>query len=296
VNAIPQRPRLFAESYLIGVADSAAHGGRWIISLDDQLAAGLAEKRPDALEIWRKLTGAAGFFASRRGWSDYVPGAVIGIISDFSGPNEFMTQEILNLVARTNMQYRILLKDAVTQSSFVSLRAVLYADEQPPTPDLRRQVLAFVKEGGMLITGPKWGGLPGFASTGEEHLRYSLRVLGKGKVAVATPDFEDPYLVANDAVVLISHRYELLRFWNGGAIGSHFTLNPDGKRAILQLLLYAEARFGSMTVRVVGGYHTAKLWTLDQPAPREVVVELQKDAVELHLPHVSQYAAVELAA
>lgn len=139
VGAAPQRPRLFADSYLLGVADAAAHGGRWIISLDSQLAGGIADRKPEALETWKKLTRAAGFFAARKAWSDYLPQAVMGVISDFSGRNEFMTHEILNLAARANLQYRIILKTRVSESAFSGLRAVLYADEEPPAPDLRNK-------------------------------------------------------------------------------------------------------------------------------------------------------------
>lgn len=294
VDAVPRKPRLFPGSYVLGVADAATHGSRWIISLDSQLAAGILGRRPEALGTWEKLTGAAGFFAARKGWSDYLPEAVVGIISNFSGTNEFMTHGILNLVARTNQQYRIILKGRVSESSFSGLRAVLYADDQPPAPAQREQILAFVQAGGMLITGPKWGRLPGVPAEGNEHPRYDLRVLGKGRLAVARPDFEDPYLVAHDSVILVSHRYDLVRFWNGGAVGSYFTMDPGRKRAVLQMLFYAGARFGDPTVRVAGQYRTVKLWILDQPSPRQVEVEILKDAVELHLPPISQYAAAEL--
>jgi hypothetical protein len=294
VDAAPQKPRLFSESYVIGVADAAAAGGRWIISLDRELAAAIAAGKPDALKTWRKLTGAAAFFAARTSWATYAPEAALGIISDFSGKNEFMSHELLNLVARTNQQYRVIPKNASSLSSFTGLKAVLYADEEPPEPDLRSQILAFVTAGGILITGPRWGEPPGQLAAGSEHPRYELRTLGAGRVAIARPDFEDPYLVANDAAVLMSHRYELLRFWNAGAVGSYFTRMPDRKRAVVQMLFYAAAYFGNPTVRVAGHYRAARLWTLDQEESRTVEIESQEDATELHLPAVSQYAALEL--
>ena len=294
VDSPPRKLRLYTESYVVAVAEAAAHGGRWIISLDSRLAEGIAGREAEALKTWKKVTGTAGFFAARKVWSDYLPEAVLGIISDFSGTNEFTTHEILNLVARANQQYRIILKGKVPESCFNGIRAVLYADDQPPAPVLREQILAFVRAGGMLITGPKWGQLPGAPAKGDGHPRYDMRVLGRGRLAVARPDFEDPYLVANDSVVLVSHRYDMVRFWNGGAVGSYFTMAPGRKRAVLQMLFYAGARFGKPTVRVTGQYRTVKLWVLDQPSPRQVGMEIQKDAVELHLPPISQYAAVEL--
>jgi len=295
VHADPPKMRLSAESYLIAVADAAAHGGRWIISLDDQLAEGITSRKPAALEVWQKVTGAAGFFSARKSWSTYLPEAVLGIISDFAGRNEPMGQELLNLVARTNQQYRILLKTKVSKSSFGGLRAVLYADEEPPSTDLKREILAFIQAGGMLITGPKWGPLPGAPAKEADHPRYSLRIFGKGRLAVSNSDFDDPYLIANDAVTLVSNRYQLLRFWNAGAVGSYFTMDPGRKRAVVHMLFYALLLGDNRpSVRVNRECRKATLWTLDRPAFRKVEMEIQKEAVELHMPTVSEYAAVEL--
>jgi hypothetical protein len=47
-------------------------------------------------------------------------------------------------------------------------------------------------------------------------------------------------------------------------------------------------------VRILGRYQKASLWTTDRQEPRPLEMEIQKDAVELHLPVVSQYAAAEL--
>jgi hypothetical protein len=48
-------------------------------------------------------------------------------------------------------------------------------------------------------------------------------------------------------------------------------------------------------VRVAGNYRSGKLWTLDGKTSSIEMVP-QKDAVELHLPAVAQYAAAELEA
>ena len=295
VAATPQEDRLLPSSYVMAVADAAAHGGRWIIEIDDRLAAGIAARNAEALATWNQLTGAAGFFAARNRWSDFLPEALLGVISDFSGSNELLSQEILNLSARTNLQYRVLLKSKVSSTSLRGLRAVLYADAQPPAPDLRKQILAFVQSGGLLITGPTWGPLPGTPASNDQYPGYSWRTLGQGKVAAALTEFDDPYALVTDAVLLISHRHDLLRFWNGGAVGSYFTMDAGRKLAVAHLLFYSTSRSGSApTVRVAGQYRTARMWTLDQPGPQSIEMELQPDAVELHLPAVSPYAAVEL--
>ena len=293
VDAPPKGALLFASSYRTAIADAAAYGGRWVISLDEKLAAGLADGKADALATWKEVAGAAGFFAARKEWSEYLPEAIVGVISDFAGGNEFLGQELLNLIGRTNQQYAILLKNKLPAAAFRGLRAAIYADGQPPAAELRKQILDFVSAGGLLITGPKWGPSPGTPAR-EEHPRYATRTLGKGRVAMAKTDPDDPYILANDSALLISHRYELLRFWNGGAVGSYLTVAPDRKRALAHLLFYADRGPDQASVRIVGHYRNASLWTPDRGEPRPLEMEIQKDAVELHLPAVAQYAAAEL--
>ncbi len=293
VDAPPKGARISASSYRTAIADAAAYGGRWVISLDAQLAAGIADGRADALQTWKTISGTAGFFAAHKQWPSYLPQAIVGIVSDFAGENEFMGQELLNLIGRTNQQYAVLLKTKLPEAPFRGLRAVIYTDAQPPTAELRRQILDFVTAGGLLIAGPKWG-IPAGAPAREELPGYAARTLGKGRLAIAKGDPDDPYVLANDSALLISHRYELLRFWNGGAVGSYLTVAPDRKRAVAHLLFYADQGPDHASVRIVGRYRKASLWTPDREEPRPVEMETQKGAVELHLPAVSQYAAAEL--
>src|SRR5205823_3368227 len=99
--------------------------------LDEQLAAAIQAKNADALATWRSIGSAAGFFATHKAWSNYAPEAVAGVISNFSGPNQFLTNELLNLLARNNEQYRIIPKTKAAASSLSGLKAVIYVDTDP---------------------------------------------------------------------------------------------------------------------------------------------------------------------
>jgi hypothetical protein len=293
VDAPPKGVGVRPGSYRMAMADAAAYGGRWVISLDAQLAAGLVNGQADALRTWQEIAGTAAFFAKRRPWAEYLPEAVVGVISGFAGEDEFLGQELLNLIGRTNQQYAALVKTKLPENAFRGLRAVIYVDAQPPAADVRVRILDFVSGGGLLIAGPKLGPPPGTPGR-DEHPAYAMRRLGKGRVAIARKDPDDPYALANDSAVLISHRYELLRFWNGGAVGSYLTAAPDRKRAVAHLLFYADQGADHVSVRIAGRWRKAGLWTPDREGPRPVEMEIRQDAVELHLPVVGQYAAAEL--
>ncbi|MGO9261518.1 MAG: hypothetical protein ACLQU1_35230 [Bryobacteraceae bacterium] len=294
IDAPPKGSRLFPDSFAMAFTDSAAFGGRWIVSLDEATAAGIAGQEARAMDGWKKLVAAARFFDARKEWADYTPEAVVGVVSDFTGGHEFLSGETLNLLARTNQQYRVIVKGQTSEASWKGLRAVLYVDAEAPSAELRRQIDAFVAGGKILIASPQWGPVTGAPAKDQEHPRYDIRVVGKGTVAIAKVEPDDPYTLANDSVLLVSHRYELLRFFNAGAVSSYLTASPDRKSVLLHMLLYANRGPEDASVRIAGRYRSANLWTVDRAEPRRLEIVPGRDGMELRLPAVSQYAAVEL--
>jgi hypothetical protein len=290
IDAAPGR-MVFPGSWLLAVADAAAYGGRWIITLDANLAGGLASGNANAQAVWKTIGQANAFFAAKKEWESYRPAGVSGVISDFTGDNEFFSNELLNLLSRAGQHTLVLRKEGLTASGMRGLKAVLYADEKSPSDPLRKEILEFVEAGGTLVTTPVWGPVTG---SREEHPRFIVAKAGKGRIArsVAPPD--DPWQFSNDAVIVVSHRHDLVRFWNSGSAGSSYFVSPDGKRAVVNLLFYANRGPDSASVRVAGPFRKVKASMVDVPEIAGVTTELQKDALEVHLPQVSQFVSLEL--
>jgi hypothetical protein len=281
-----------ADSYLIAMADSSAYGGRWIISLDASLAAAMDAHKPEAEKPWNRVKETAAFFAAHQAWRECTPLAVVGVISDFSGANEFFSQELLNLLARAGQHYRILPKGAPCATD--GLRALIYPDAEAPAAALREQMLDFMRAGGLLIT-HQWPA-PSQAELPAPAAGFSLFAVGKGKTAIAKDPPTDPYVWANDSAVLVSHRYDLVRLWNGGAAASYCTVAPDRRQAVVHLLFYSYRGPDAASVRIAGRYRSARAATVENPRVAGVQTVAQRDAIEIHLPQVSQYVALELEA
>jgi hypothetical protein len=295
VHAAPPEGEVPLNAYFIAMADAAIYRGRWILTLAEGFAGDVAGGKPQALSAWKQLMSAASFFAAPKPWAHYLPMAVVGVISDFSGKNKSLSQELLNMLGRANQQYRIILKKDVSAASLMRLRAAVYVDIEGPTADLRAQILHFVETGGLLITRDGWRPLSEDATLKtDEHPRFSIGDLGKGRVAIANGHPSDPFLLANDSVTLVSRRYDLVRFWNLGPAGSQFMVSTNDGKAAAQIVSYAEPGVYGPTVGVAGMYRKARLWRYDQTGPEDVEMAIQKDRVEVHLPPISVYAAVEL--
>ncbi|MBI1789152.1 MAG: hypothetical protein HYR60_16595 [Acidobacteria bacterium] len=278
IAAEPPRDAANMAGRLLAFADAAAYGGRWVIVPGDDR---------DSIQ---RIARAAAFFSRHQEWASFQPLAVLAVISDFAGSNRFLSREVLNLTGRLHRPYRILDKSRVT--SLEGLKAVIYPDATPPAPELRDMLMRFAGQGGLLITGPQWGA----GGDEGEHPRYRVTRHGQGRIAVAKAALTDPYLAANDATTLLSHANDIVRFWNAGAMGSHYTRSADGRRSLVHLINYAGApgRF-PVSVWVKGLFRSARLWTLEDSDSRPLEVRPDRDGVELHLPPIAVYAAVELA-
>jgi len=265
----PQKTVITATAYVLAIADAAMYGGRWIINPGD---------KPEPA-TWNRMMAAVRFFAAHRAWNGYRAQAVVGIES--SG------EELMNLTARQNQPYRIVNGN----ESWEGLKAILYAPSDGPGAEMRRKLLEFAGAGGLVITDGTWAEAEGAA--GDPHSRYKIRKVGKGRIAVG--DLSDPYQAATDAQILLSHRHDLVRFWNGGSLGSYLTAPASGKGALLQIVNYA-GRPGAdpVSVRVAGPYREARIQQLDDKPARPLRAIQQKGAIELHLPAIPVYAAIEL--
>ena len=288
--------------HLVAVADGAAHGGCWAVTLDKTLADGLAARKPAAVDGWKKLMGAIAFFQAHSEWSAWPAAAVLSVVSSFAGDNEFFSHELLNLMARTNVSYGIVETTRFRPEALRGLRAALYPDSQPPPAAVRQALLDFAERGGLLIAGPGLGAVSGAepvrSGADEPNPRYGTRRYGKGRISMAYKQPDDPYEMAQDVQILVSHRYDLVRFFNGFLLGAYSTVSSGGQRRMTHIINYAGGADAEdpATARIAGHFRSAKLWSFDRAEARRLEMVTQKDAVEVPLPGVAVYGGIELEA
>jgi hypothetical protein len=280
--------------YIIAIGDSAAAGARWIVSLDDGLRRGLPAGNADALKVWRSVLATLSFFEKHREWASWEPSGPVGILSSFAGKHEFMGHEVLNLAARRNLLYRILDRTIARTQDLDSLRAVLYVDTDPPSAELKSRLDAFARAGGLLIV-PR-----GLASQfkGEKSVEcpvagYELRSFGKGSIAAATRDWEDPYFLAADVHNLASRRHDPVTLFNARSLWEHYAVAPAGRSALLQLVAFTGRPNASVTVAPSRPWRSAKMYTIGTGEPTALEAVAVNGRPEFHLPAFSYYAAVE---
>ncbi len=283
-----------ADSYSIAIADSAAAGARWMVSLDDGLRKGLPAGNADAGKTWRGILAALAFFEEHRDWSAWEPWGSLGILSTFAGNNEFLAQEVLNLAARRNLLYRVLDRSNPAGQKLEGLRGVLYVDSDPPSDSLKAQLESFARAGGLVIV-PR--ALAARFSAGNPvpcPVRgYNLRSFGKGSLAIATRDWDDPYFLAADVHSLVKRRNDPVRLFNAGSLWEHYSETADGRRALLQLVSFTSRPNASVSVSPARPSRSIAMYEIGTGGPTMLAPVTVEGRTELHLPAFSYYAALE---
>ena len=282
------------EAYLRAIADCGAVGGRWVVALDANLQGGLAHGDAKALASWKAIAAAVEFFERHRGWNAFQPLGVVGVISNFAGANEAGSQEILNLLGRRSLSYRILEASAAATARLDGFKALIAVDEGAPAPPLRRNLLDFANRGGLLVASAGWTQAEA-KPTGMDHPRIDVRSLGKGRLAICKTSAPDPFMIARDVHLLLGRAYDVARFFNLAAFLSYCNASPGGAVEVVQVVSFA-IRFPEdlATVWVPGKYASARLWNLGAAGPSAIEMVAENGGTSLPLPAVPVYAGIEL--
>ena len=284
---ISQRPRAsLPGAYVKSVADAAAAGGRWIVALDDGLRAKLVHQDAEALAIWRDVGASLAFFESHAEWRSFAQYGTMGIILDSAGPNLAVAEECLNLLARSQIPYRVIDRSQLAAPSLAGLRAVLAFDLAPPTEAERKTLSAFAAEGGLVMGGPSWGAPPKDQS-------YTVAGVGKGEVAVYKGNYPEPDSLGRDLNDMLSTAELGVSVFKAPSVLSYVSVNDAGKRMLIQLVNYAGAPAESLTVWVSEKFSTAHLYS-PESAPEELTVTQSSSRTEVSVPKLPAFGALLL--
>ncbi len=283
---------LTADRFQLAVADVAVGGGRWLITWDEKTAAAIGRGDAAALEMWRQTMLTVAYFEKRKAWRDWVPMGPLAVISDFSGDNEFMGTEVLNLASRRNLLYRVVDKARAAEADLSGLRTVLWVDKDIPAPPLLEKLTGFARGGGLVVApapvAAKFAGAPAPSPIDS----YEVRALGKGRIAAPRKEWDDPFVVAADTHILTSRRYDPVYIFNAGSM--FLNCAERGPESVVELVNFARRGSANQVSVVVPRKNLqARLCTLTS-GPVSMTAEVAARGVEFHLPRFSVYAALEL--
>ena len=282
------------ESYSRAIADSRAYGSHWVLTLDGPMRAGILNGNPQALSAWKSIGGALSFFEEHAEWAAYKPMGILAVVSDFRGTNSSLSGETLNLLSRRHVQYEVLDRRLALAGPVTGLKAVLWTDDDPPTSEQHRNLLDFVEQGGLIIA-PKYLGPAGVVPRHEYWLPgYDIYDGSKGRIAVASQGFSDPFQLAREAHLLVGRENDLARLFNPGTTNCFTSMGPGRRKEIVQIVNYASNSSTYLAVWVSLNAHRARLWCPDSKTPHSLECISESDGTSFELPEFQVNCAIEI--
>lgn len=246
-----------AVDYARAVADVAAAGGHWIVSLDDALRAKLRAGDASALETWRGLSSYLNFAESHSQWREFVPYGNVGIVLDPASPNQDVADEYLKLAARRQVPYRLVVRSELKAAATANSRALLAIEDDPPSAAERKLLQNFAENGGLVFVGPAWGGAP-------KTERFVEIQTGKGRLVVYKDP--DPETVSRDVKELLSDDELGLVPFNVPSVITFARGGAPGQPLVVHLVNYFDHPVEAITLRVAGTFRSARMETPEGPA------------------------------
>ena len=282
------------ESYCRAIADSRAYGSHWVLTLDGAMRTGMLNGNPKDLSAWKSIGETLSFFEEHAEWAACKPMGILAVVSDFKGPNSSLSGETLNLLSRRHVQYQVLDRRLALAGPVTGLKAVLWTDDDPPTSEQHRNLLDFVEQGGLTIA-PKYWGPAGVVPRHEYWLPgYDIYDVSKGRIAVASEGFSDPFQLARDAHLLVGRENDLARLFNVGTTNCFTSIGPDHRKEIVQVVNYASHSSTYLAVWVSLNAHGARLWSPDSKKPRSLECVSESGGTSFELPEFYVNCAIEI--
>ena len=234
-----------------------------------------------------------GLFRAHRGWP-HQAASPLALVSDFAGANEFLSHEFLNLSARRNLPARIFVRGTAQRPLAGRVLAPFSTrTPRPPPPALLARMLEAVRAGALLIAPPQFAPLVQGPGAGEPACPgYRMVAAGKGRAAIATGPWDDPFLLVGDVQNLMGRRQAPVRLWNGMSI-LPFPVGAAGRPAVVHLIRYASRSADPVTLGLPERRRGAAFYTLEG-GPVRLEAHAARQGVEFYLPPFEGYGALVL--
>ncbi len=244
------------QRYVQAIGDAAINGGRWVVSLDDDLWRRILARESDALKDWARMGAALRFFEDHKEWRAATPAGEIAIIEDYDQAR--FSGGLFDMLAAKHMP---VFPAPYSKASGDALRdarvAVNPEPENTPAP-LTEMLQSLTQSGKMLVNGPPPS--------------------PKKAAAVADAFVFDPTDTRVDTTwqrvsAAIGRQNMGARLFNVSSMLSNLVNLRGQRQLVLHLVNYSDYPASGITARVLGAWRRARLY---RPGQDPVDLEVQK--------------------
>ncbi len=243
------------QRYVQAIGDAAINGGRWVVSLDDDLWRRILAREPDALKDWARVGAALRFFEDHKEWRAAAPAGVIAVLEDYDQAR--LSGGLFDMLAAKHMPVFPAPYAKVNGGALQDARVAVNPQPESAPTALAETLQSLTQSGKTLVNGPpptKKG-----APAPDEF------------VFDATDTRVDTTWQRVSAAV--GRQNMGARLFNVSSMLSHLVTLRGQRQLVLHLVNYSDYPATGITARVLGTWRRARLY---RPGEDPVDLEVQK--------------------
>lgn len=261
-NTPPKGEAVATERYLQVISDAAILGARWVLALDEDLAARLIKGEQRARESWRKIAAHVAWFEQNKHWRGYLPAGQLALVQDVSS-GALYSGGVLDMIAVKHTPVVAVPAAKVTDPLLGQAKMAINVDPGSLTEAQQAALRSFTRKGGTLLNGPPDWRFPKMTSE---------------SITLGKEDVKKLDEIWKELNSMTGRRNLGARLFNVSSMLSNLLRNPQGGETLLHLVNYSGYPVENVTVHVLGRYKSARLITPGAAAKQLEVYEVEEGA------------------
>jgi hypothetical protein len=282
-----QQPALTTVDYSLAVAEAGAFHADFILKLDERLQKGLSEHDPEAWALWNQVRSYANFY-SHTAEPGIEAAATLAVVVDNLDP----TDEVLNLLARHNLPFAVLLPSDLESGDLEGFDVIVVFAK--PDERTSKRIANLATKGKTVVLVDAHGSYPwqsrDAVRLNEHAVSYAF---GKGKVLELSEPVIDPETFAQDIRRLLGKEDVLMSLWNGLTTIAVPYREHGGTLKVLEFVNYADEPL-SVQVQVKGSFASIRYETPERKCCESLVPIKHDGFTEFVLPELRIAGRVHL--
>lgn len=247
-----QQRILTAVDYSLAVAEAGAYHADLVLQLDEHLQESLSAHDAGAWALWNKVRSMINFYKDGAGLKS---AANVAVVFDRLDTND----EVLNLLARHNIPFKVFLPEDVKASNLNAFDIVIVSAK--PDKVMAEQISDLATRGATVVLVDAHGNYPWQSGqrvqVNEQTTSYTA---GNGKVLELSEPVVDPETFAQDIRRLLGKRNSILSLWNGLTTLAAPYADRSGTVKVLEFVNYAADPL-HLQVQVKGSFTSVRYET-----------------------------------
>jgi len=244
------------QRYLQAIGDAAINGGRWVVSLDDDLWKRILAHEKDALNEWARIGAALRFFEDHKEWRAAAPAGEIAIVEDYDQAR--FSGGLFDMLAAKHMPVFPAPYAKVGGGALRNARLAIDPEPEHTPPALTETLQSLAQSGKALVNGPPPS--------------------PKNAPPAADEFVFDPTDTRVDTTwqrvsVAIGRQNMGARLFNVSSMLSNLVSLRGQRQLVLHLVNYSDYPATGITARVLGTWRRARLY---RPGEDPVDLEVRK--------------------